>query len=111
MRDIDQRDAGRLQIANQLRQPVKFAWRQAGGRLIHGDDFGVIQQRPGPTIDPDTPIRNLKVSQQQIVEIARALLDDAKIIAMDEPTSSLTPREFEPHCHASDPLPAALRDR
>ncbi|MSE19114.1 sugar ABC transporter ATP-binding protein, partial [Pantoea agglomerans] len=48
-----------------------------------------------PTIDPDTPIRNLKVSQQQIVEIARALLDDAKIIAMDEPTSSLTPREFD----------------
>lgn len=29
------------------------------------------------------------------MEIARALLDDAKIIAMDEPTSSLTPREFE----------------
>ncbi|MGC0913938.1 sugar ABC transporter ATP-binding protein [Pantoea sp. XAF26B01_ASV70] len=48
-----------------------------------------------PTIDPDTLIRNLKVSQQQIVEIARALLDDAKIIAMDEPTSSLTPREFD----------------
>ncbi|NEG57180.1 sugar ABC transporter ATP-binding protein [Pantoea agglomerans] len=48
-----------------------------------------------PTIDPDMPIRNLKVSQQQIVEIARALLDDAKIIAMDEPTSSLTPREFD----------------
>ncbi|MAC79127.1 MAG: ABC transporter [Rhodobacteraceae bacterium] len=48
-----------------------------------------------PTIDPSTPIRELKVAQQQIVEIARALLDDAKIIAMDEPTSSLTPSEFE----------------
>lgn len=48
-----------------------------------------------PTIDPAAPIKSLKVSQQQIVEIARALLDDAKIIAMDEPTSSLTPREFE----------------
>lgn len=48
-----------------------------------------------PSIDPGEPIKNLKVSQQQIVEIARALLDDAKIIAMDEPTSSLTPREFE----------------
>ncbi|KTT11495.1 ABC transporter [Pseudomonas oryzihabitans] len=48
-----------------------------------------------PSIDPASAIKHLKVSQQQIVEIARALLDDAKIIAMDEPTSSLTPREFE----------------
>lgn len=47
-----------------------------------------------PTIDPKEKIKNLKVSQQQIVEIARALLEKAKIIAMDEPTSSLTPSEF-----------------
>jgi ribose transport system ATP-binding protein len=48
-----------------------------------------------PSIDPSAPIKNLKVAQRQIVEIARALLDKAKIIAMDEPTSSLTPSEFE----------------
>ena len=54
-----------------------------------------ILRRLDPGIDPDEPIKNLKVSQQQIVEIARALLDEAKIIAMDEPTSSLTPTEFE----------------
>ncbi|HBO38914.1 MAG TPA: sugar ABC transporter ATP-binding protein [Pasteurellaceae bacterium] len=48
-----------------------------------------------PSIDLDLPIKELKVAQQQIVEIARALLDNAKIIAMDEPTSSLTPSEFE----------------
>ncbi|VTR22956.1 Arabinose import ATP-binding protein AraG [Serratia fonticola] len=54
-----------------------------------------ILRRLDPTIDPNEPIKNLKVSQQQIVEIARALLDEAKIIAMDEPTSSLTPREFD----------------
>ena len=48
-----------------------------------------------PTIDPRVKIKDLKVSQQQIVEIARALLENAKIIAMDEPTSSLTPSEFE----------------
>ncbi len=47
-----------------------------------------------PAIDPRTKIKDLKVSQQQIVEIARALLDNAKVIAMDEPTSSLTPTEF-----------------
>ncbi|WP_300003880.1 sugar ABC transporter ATP-binding protein [uncultured Cedecea sp.] len=54
-----------------------------------------ILLRLDPSIDPNEPIKNLKVSQQQIVEIARAMLDDAKIIAMDEPTSSLTPREFD----------------
>lgn len=54
-----------------------------------------VLQDLDPNIDPRTPIRELKVAQQQIVEIARALLYDAKIIAMDEPTSSLTPTEFE----------------
>lgn len=48
-----------------------------------------------PTIDPAAAIKTLKVAQQQIVEIARALIDEASIIAMDEPTSSLTPSEFE----------------
>lgn len=48
-----------------------------------------------PSIDPATPIGKLKIAQRQIVEIARALLEEAKIVAMDEPTSSLTPSEFE----------------
>ena len=48
-----------------------------------------------PTIDVTGKIRGLRVAQRQIVEIAKALLADARVIAMDEPTSSLTPREFE----------------
>ena len=44
-----------------------------------------------PTIRPDAQIKSLKVAQRQIVEIGRALLENARIIAMDEPTSSLTP--------------------
>ena len=51
--------------------------------------------RLDPAIRPDAPIKSLKVAQRQIVEIARALLENARIIAMDEPTSSLTPAEFE----------------
>ncbi len=38
----------------------------------------------------DTPISNLSVGIKQIVEIARALADEAKILVMDEPTSSLS---------------------
>lgn len=51
--------------------------------------------RLDPSIDPAQPIKTLRVAKRQIVEIARALLFKAKIIAMDEPTSSLMPSEFE----------------
>ena len=48
-----------------------------------------------PALSPAAPIRSLKVAERQIVEIGRALLDEARVLAMDEPTSSLTPAEFE----------------
>lgn len=48
-----------------------------------------------PNIDVTAPVRSLRVAQRQIVEIAKALRANARIIAMDEPTSSLTPAEFE----------------
>ncbi len=51
--------------------------------------------RLDPTIDVAAPLGSLRVAQRQIVEIAKALLAQACVIAMDEPTSSLTPHEFE----------------
>ncbi|WP_243276060.1 ATP-binding cassette domain-containing protein [Faecalicatena contorta] len=47
------------------------------------------------TLKPDTIVRELSISQKQMVEIAKALSTDARIIVMDEPTSSLTDREVE----------------
>jgi ribose transport system ATP-binding protein len=44
-------------------------------------------------IDPSTPVSNLAVSQQQLVEIARALSVKARVIIMDEPTAALNERE------------------
>jgi ribose transport system ATP-binding protein len=44
-------------------------------------------------IDPATPVSNLAVSQQQLVEIARALSVNARVIIMDEPTAALNERE------------------
>lgn len=41
-------------------------------------------------IAPDVPVRQLSMAARQIVEIARALLEEASILVMDEPTSSLT---------------------
>jgi ribose transport system ATP-binding protein len=45
------------------------------------------------SIDPDAPVRTLRLAQQQMVEIARALTDAARILVMDEPTSALSERE------------------
>lgn len=46
-------------------------------------------------IDPRQTVGDLPVSKQQMVEIAKALSVNAKILIMDEPTSSLTAREIE----------------
>src|SRR5438045_6559645 len=46
-------------------------------------------------VDPDTKIAALKVGQQQVIEIAKALLSDAEVIIMDEPTSAISESEVE----------------
>jgi ribose transport system ATP-binding protein len=52
-----------------------------------------ILESLGVAIDPDAPVRTLRLAQQQMVEIARALTDAARILVMDEPTSALSARE------------------
>lgn len=51
--------------------------------------------RIGVELDPDALVRDLTVAQQQIVEIAKALSLDSRIIVMDEPSAALSPREVE----------------
>ena len=46
-------------------------------------------------VNPSTIMRSMSVSQRQMVEIAKAVSYDAKIIVLDEPTSSLTEREVQ----------------
>src|SRR5205807_2439204 len=46
-------------------------------------------------IDPRTPVINLGIGQQQLVEIAKALSQDARILVLDEPTAALTDAEVE----------------
>lgn len=58
-------------------------------------EAGDILRRLGLSIDPRTKARELSVAQQQVVEIARALSINAKVLIMDEPTSSLTLGEVE----------------
>jgi ribose transport system ATP-binding protein len=51
--------------------------------------------RLGVNFSPDTPVAGLSLAQRQLVEIAKALSLDSRLVIMDEPTSSLTLTETE----------------
>jgi rhamnose transport system ATP-binding protein len=51
--------------------------------------------RLGVRLDPERPVRGLSIADQQIVEIAKALSFDAKVLIMDEPTAALSGPEVE----------------
>ncbi len=61
-------------------------------RTIERDARDALAQI-GLAVDPSTPLSQLSIAQQQMVEIAKALSTQARIIVMDEPTSSLTNEE------------------
>lgn len=51
--------------------------------------------RLGVNIDPDRPARGLSIADQQIIEIAKAISLDARVLIMDEPTAALSGIEVE----------------
>lgn len=53
----------------------------------------VALERVGATFSADTLMQSLSTGDQQMVEIAKALLRDSRILILDEPTSSLSPKE------------------
>lgn len=63
-------------------------------RKIHADTEPLLK-RLGLDIPSTTLLRDLSIAQQQMVEIAKALSLDARLIIMDEPTSSLTLTETD----------------
>jgi erythritol transport system ATP-binding protein len=78
-----------------------FIGREIRGRtgaIDYGREREITEQvmaRLEETIDPNTLVQDLRVGQQQVVEIARALVADARILIMDEPTSALSATEVE----------------
>jgi len=59
------------------------------------DQTAKYLKRLGLDVRPDTPLSKLSIAQQQLVEIAKALSLNARLLIMDEPTSSLTLTETE----------------
>jgi ABC-type sugar transport system ATPase subunit len=54
-----------------------------------------VLERVAPELSPSTPARRLSPAEGQLVEIARALSEDSRVLIMDEPTTSLSSREID----------------
>ena len=87
---------GDLSVAENL-----FIGRQPRGRFNRIDRAAMNRQaadlfeRLGVPLEPDRPAKGLSIADQQLVEIAKAISLDARVLVMDEPTAALTAREVE----------------
>jgi ribose transport system ATP-binding protein len=68
-----------------------FPGRHAHAQSKHAQALAQV----GLQVDPGTRVRHLIVAEKQLVEIARALARNARLLIMDEPTATLTPGETE----------------
>ena len=75
------------------RQPLR-SLRRIDGAAVRARTVELFD-RLGVRIDPDRPARGLSIADQQLVEIAKALSFDARVLVMDEPTAALSGVEVE----------------
>ena len=96
-------------------RPRSVRYREMSARA------GEVLERLGVSLPLTAPLNDLSIAQRQVVAIARALMNDAKLIFMDEPTASLTQSETDrlldivrttyERAVRSVPLPAARRHK
>jgi ribose transport system ATP-binding protein len=82
-----------LDIASNIflrREPTKFGFLKLVDRKRIYAEADALLPRLGLNIPSRTPVSRLSIAQQQLVEIARSVSAGARILIMDEPTSSLT---------------------
>src|SRR5258708_2655275 len=73
--------------------PLKFGWIDR--RKLRDDAREAMAQVGLDAIDPDTLVGELGIGHQQMVEIARNLIGDCRVLILDEPTAMLTAREVD----------------
>ena len=69
--------------------PIAVDWPEVWRRTAE------LLERVGAPLDPRTPMSRLSVAQKQMVEIARALSQNVRVLILDEPTSALSLQETE----------------
>jgi len=74
------------------REPRRFGWIDTARTHREAKQF---LDAVGLDVPPTTLVSTLAIGQQQLVEIAKALSTNARVLIMDEPTSSLSAREAE----------------
>lgn len=82
-----------LDVASNIflgREPISFGMIQSSRMFKEASNF---LEQVGLKISPRTPLHRLTIGQQQLVEIAKALSINARVLIMDEPTSSLSHNE------------------
>ena len=82
-----------LSVAENLAMGHMPAWAGWIDRRAMRDRARALLAQVGLDVAPSAPLSSLSLSQQQLVEIARALAVGAKLLVMDEPSSSLTEHE------------------
>ncbi len=75
------------------REPLN-AWGLIDAQAMNTAAQKILQQLQ-LNLTPTTPLNQLRVGQQQLVEIAKAISCNARVIIMDEPTSAITEQEIE----------------
>jgi inositol transport system ATP-binding protein len=70
-----------------------FSW-WVDDKRIH-EQAAALLGKVGLNIDPQKKLKHLRVAEMQMVEIAKAIANEAKIIIMDEPTSAISDKEVD----------------
>jgi simple sugar transport system ATP-binding protein len=74
---------------------VALGLSEARDRMDVRERIGAISQKYGLPLAPDQTVHDLSVGERQRIEIVRCLLQNPRLLIMDEPTSVLTPQEVE----------------
>ncbi|SCM76376.1 Ribose import ATP-binding protein RbsA 2 [uncultured Pleomorphomonas sp.] len=91
-----------LALFSEMSVAENIAFSEVVGRGVRLVDYARIRSialdalaRLGVSLDVDLPLKQFAIAQRQIVAIARALVGEARVVFMDEPTASLTQSETD----------------
>ncbi|PWJ21833.1 ABC transporter ATP-binding protein [Jannaschia seohaensis] len=85
--------AENLTVLDNIALGTRSLWSPVSGTRALRARVRALAEEYGLRVDPDATVANLTVGQRQRVEILKALVRDARILILDEPTAVLTPQE------------------